>query len=116
MYKVSRTHWPGSGGPEEVRLRDGICAAQGLVYFPLWIPVLPAGLSQVLALIRLGSARGEEGNLGFRSYAEGEEEARGETRDRAGVRHAQLGTAGDLRSNAQEAATAAEARGVGGRK
>lgn len=52
---------PGSGGSEEVRLRDGICGARDLVYFPLWIPVLPAGFSQVLASIRLGSWEEREG-------------------------------------------------------
>lgn len=40
--------------------------------------------------------------------------AGGETCDRAGVRHAQLGAAGDRRSDAQEAATAAAAPGVRG--
>lgn len=55
MHEVLSTRCPGSGGSEEVRLRDGICGARDLVYFPLWIPVLPAGFSQVLASIRLGS-------------------------------------------------------------
>jgi len=52
---------PGSGGSEEVRLRDGICGARDLVYFPPWIPVLPAGFSQVLASISLGSCKEKEG-------------------------------------------------------
>lgn len=52
---------PDSGGSEEVRLRDGICGARDLVYFPLWIPVLPAGFSQVLASISLGSWEKREG-------------------------------------------------------
>lgn len=58
VHEVLRAHGPGSGdccGLEEVRLRDGICGARDLVYFPPWIPVLPAGFSQVLASIRLGS-------------------------------------------------------------
>lgn len=42
-------------------MRDGICGARDLVYFPLWIPVLPAGFSQVLASIRLGSWEKREG-------------------------------------------------------
>ena len=46
---------PGPGGSEKVRLLDGICGARDLVYFPPWIPVLPAGFSQVLASISLGS-------------------------------------------------------------
>ena len=56
-----RARCPGSGGPEEVRLRDGICGAQVLVNFPLWILVLPAGFSQVLASIRLGSREERRG-------------------------------------------------------
>lgn len=105
MYKVSRIHWPGSGGPQEVSLRDGICGVQALVYFPQRIPVLPAGFSQVLALIRLRKPRGEERNLWFKNYAEGAEaakeevEVRGKKCDSAGVRHTQLGPAEDLRSN-----------------
>lgn len=73
MYKVSRIHWPGSGGPQEVSLRDGICGVQALVYFPQRIPVLPAGFSQVLALIRLRKPRGEErrGIYGLRTMQRG---------------------------------------------
>lgn len=55
MHEVLSTRCTDSGGSEEVRLRDGICGARDLVYFPPWIPVLPAGFSQVLASIRLGS-------------------------------------------------------------
>lgn len=56
---------PGSGGSEEVRLRDGICGVRDLVYFPPWIPVLPAGFSQVLASISLGSCEQKEGWAGW---------------------------------------------------
>lgn len=55
---------PGPGGSQEVRLRGGICGAGDLVYFPLWIPVLPAGFSQVLDSIRLGSWEEREGSRG----------------------------------------------------
>lgn len=55
------TRCPDSGGSEEVRRRDGICGALDLVYFPPWIPVLPAGFSQVLASIKLGSWEEKEG-------------------------------------------------------
>lgn len=71
MHEVSRTRCPGSGGSEEVRLRDGICGARDLVYFPPWIPVLPAGFSQVLASIRLGSWVERRGIKGFRRGEEG---------------------------------------------
>lgn len=76
MHKVLSARCPGSGGSEEVRLRDGICGARDLVYFPPWIPVLPAGFSQVLASIRLGSwrRRGEGGGGGSRGLEEGEKE------------------------------------------
>lgn len=66
MHEVSSTRCPGSGASEEVRLRDGICGARDLVYFPPWIPVLPAGFSQVLASIRLGSWEERRGSRGLR--------------------------------------------------
>lgn len=55
VVKRARTASKAPGSLEEVRLRDGICGARDLVYFPPWIPVLPAGFSQVLASISLGS-------------------------------------------------------------
>lgn len=61
---MSSARRPGSGGSEEVRLRDGICGAWDLVYFPPWIPVLPAGFSQVLASISLGSCEQKGGGCG----------------------------------------------------
>lgn len=61
---MSSARRPGSGGSEEVRLRDGICGAWDLVYFPPWIPVLPAGFSQVLASISLGSCEQKRGGCG----------------------------------------------------
>lgn len=65
-HEPSSAHCPGPGGSEKVMLRDGICGAQDLVYFPPWIPVLPAGFSQVLASISLGSCeeRAEGGGGG----------------------------------------------------
>lgn len=69
MYEVLSRCRPDSGGWEEVILRDGICGAQDLVYFPLWIPVLPAGFSQVLASISLGSC--EERGAGVRGLVRG---------------------------------------------
>lgn len=49
-----------------MRQRDGICGTRDLVYFPPWIPVLPAGFSQILASIRLGSWEERRGIKGFK--------------------------------------------------
>ena len=66
MHEVLSACCPDSSGSEEVRLRDGICGAWDLVYFPPWILVLPAGFSQVLASIRLGSwVERERGSRGL---------------------------------------------------
>lgn len=87
---MSNTHGPGS---EEVRLRDGICGAWDLVYFPPWISVIPAGFSQVLASIRRGSWEEGRGIQGFsRGGGAG---AGGGKDDGAGVCHTQLSTAGE---------------------
>lgn len=68
---MSSTHCPDSAGAQEVRLCDGIFGAWDLVYFPPWILVVPAGFSQVLASISLGSRMARRGWRGFRGGAQG---------------------------------------------
>lgn len=80
-----------------MRLCDGILGTRDLVYFPPWIPVLPAGFSQVLASIRLGSWKERRGSRGLVQRDKeggatgGEEEGRAAALESVTHKSAQLG-------------------------